>query len=283
MIRIRAQETIGDATLFLGDLRDILEIPFFRQIKDAAIVMDPPYSSGGYQEAGKAAGSIGQFHVGLDGKKTQPKIIGDNLTTRGYKRLIRFVSQRVPAYEIYSFCDWRMWTETADAIGDGGYRVRNMLVWDKGWGGMGVKWRSQHELICWGARGSLDKGWHGGNVLQFSRSGNKHHPTEKPVPLLSELIKRAGYSLIVDPFMGSASTGVAALRMGCGFVGIEIDEKHFRKACERLEEANAQGQLFDPAEQRAQRDRVQEGLDLDDPNEEDPEPVEDQTGLAWGA
>lgn len=227
-------ETIGNATLYLADVWDA--VPALKADGSCALIMDPPYSSGGYQEAGKGGGSIGST--------VEHRIAGDTRSTRGYQRLLRFVCQRIPAHEVYCFTDWRMWTYTFDVIEDGGFRVRSMLVWNKGSGGMGVKWRGQHELICWGARGSLKPGWGSGNVLTFDRSGNAHHPTEKPVGLIAELVKAADREVVVDPFMGSGTTGVAAVTMGRRFIGIEIDPQHFETARERIAAAQKQQRLF---------------------------------------
>jgi predicted RNA methylase len=74
------------------------------------------------------------------------------------------------------------------------------------------------------------------------------HPTEKPVQLMAALIEvvtQRGGS-ILDPFMGSGTTGVAAVQLGRKFVGIEQDPRFFDQACKRIEQAHAQGQLFTP-------------------------------------
>ena len=227
---------IGNATLYLGDFRDLAEAGEFAALPfDAAVVTDPPYSSGGYQEAGKGAGSIGS--------KKKHTIAGDTYSTRGYLRLIKAVCQAFRVAEIYCFTDWRMWPYTVDAVEDGGFRVRSMIVWNKGAGGLGVKWRSQHELILWGVRGSVEPGWGLGNVITCERSGNKYHPTEKPLLVMHELIRNARRPLVIDPFMGSGTTGVAALQQGLRFIGVEIDEAHFDTACRRLADAHAHAQL----------------------------------------
>lgn len=74
------------------------------------------------------------------------------------------------------------------------------------------------------------------------------HPTEKPVPLMADLVSlytNPG-DLVLDPFMGSGTTGVACLKLGRRFVGIERDPKFFDLACERIEQAAAQPDLFTP-------------------------------------
>ena len=85
------------------------------------------------------------------------------------------------------------------------------------------------------------------------------HPTQKPLALMHWCIEQAGNpQSILDPFMGSGTTGVAAIQLGRKFIGIEREERYFDIACKRIEQAVAQGQLFAP-ERPAQ---IQEGLAL---------------------
>jgi DNA modification methylase len=229
-------ERIGLATLYLGDCRDVQVERDAAQMH--AVLMDPPYSSGGFQESGKTAGSIGT--------RQNDVIALDNLSSRGYQRLIGATMRRFRwAEEAYIFTDWKMWTHTADALEEGGFRVRNMLVWDKEQMGMGMPWRNQHELIAFGKRNaaSLMSGKFG-NVLRCPRSGNVHHPTEKPAGLIRALVENSQSAVFIDPFMGSGTTGVAATSLGRGFIGIEIDPRHFATACRRIEQAQRQGDLF---------------------------------------
>lgn len=72
------------------------------------------------------------------------------------------------------------------------------------------------------------------------------HPTEKNVALMSALLKSLGQT-ILDPFMGSGTTGVAAVQMQRSFIGIERDPDYFKIACRRIEDAQRQGQLFGEA------------------------------------
>ena len=90
------------------------------------------------------------------------------------------------------------------------------------------------------------KGAIGTDVLSFPVPNSKRHPTEKPVPLMETMINVAGGELILDPFMGSGTTGVAAIQLGRKFIGIEREPKYFEIACKRIEQAVAQGQLFAP-------------------------------------
>jgi len=79
---------------------------------------------------------------------------------------------------------------------------------------------------------------------QKDRDGR--HPTEKPIPLMREILgdfTNPGQT-ILDPFMGSGTTGVASAKMGRRFIGIEKDKKYFDIACERIERAYSQGDMF---------------------------------------
>jgi len=136
----------GDATLpdhqkkLLGDLEEI-----------DIIITDPPYSSGGFQEAGKHQGSIGtQRKDEKTGKQYTPKIRMDDLSTRGYVTLIRSMLFGLFTHNLYIFTDWKMWDWTCEAIESSGYQKRNMIVWDKLTPGLGIQWRGQHELIAFG-------------------------------------------------------------------------------------------------------------------------------------
>ena len=70
------------------------------------------------------------------------------------------------------------------------------------------------------------------------------HPTQKPVRLTKELVRRTKAETILDPFMGSGTTGVAAVQMGRKFIGIEREPKYFDIACRRIEQAQRQGDMF---------------------------------------
>jgi site-specific DNA-methyltransferase (adenine-specific) len=75
---------------------------------------------------------------------------------------------------------------------------------------------------------------------------NHGHPTEKPVGLMSYIVRLSvrEKGTALDPFMGSGTTGVAAIQLGRKFIGIEREPKYFDIACQRIEQAVAQGQLF---------------------------------------
>ena len=228
------EEQIGDARLILGDCLEVL--PSIANVD--CVITDPPYCSGGFQETGKKQGSIGT--------RADDSIQLDNLSTRGYIALIREVCRAAScADEFCIFTDWKMWTFMVEGAELGGVKTRNMLVWDKQQMGMGMPWRNQHELIYYGKRtpAQINSGRFG-NVLQAARTGNIEHPTEKPVSLLCSLVENATGDVICDPFMGSGTTGVACMKRGRKFIGIEIEPKYFDIACKRIDEAYKQADFF---------------------------------------
>lgn len=101
------------------------------------------------------------------------------------------------------------------------------------------------------------KQWNGGGkhavwtcpiVLDRGRSGARLHTTQKPLELMETLVSLFSNQgdVVLDPFMGSGTTGAACIQLGRKFVGIERDVKYFDVACKRIEQAVAQGQLFAP-------------------------------------
>lgn len=242
----------GDALTFLQSLAP-------RSVH--SIVTDPPYCSGGSTEATRRhADSQGIASERMRSGDVQ-WFAGDNMTTAGLVWLLRavaFEAERllVPGGSLCVFCDWRMWANLAPALESGGLRLANMVVWDKGGAGMGNGFKPTHELVahlCNGPGKFHDL--RGSNVLRFGRvrGADKDHPTQKPVDLLQALVRvtapRGG--LVVDPFCGSGSTGVACKREGRDFIGIERDPKYCEVARSRLRGESEQGDLLPPTEPEA--------------------------------
>ena len=95
---------------------------------------------------------------------------------------------------------------------------------------------------------------------QLATEGKHYHPTQKPVPLMEWCLEQAGRpATVLDPFMGSGSTGVACVQLGLAFTGIERERKYFDSACERISRAQAQGRMFPPELAAV---AVQQGLEL---------------------
>lgn len=211
-----------------------------------AVIMDPPYCSGGIKEAGKSR-APGQ---GLRSETLQRFgwFRGDDMGTAGLVWLLRaiaFESIRVmrEGASLVVFCDWRMMTNLAPAIESAGLRFQNLIVWDKRSMGLGVGFRMQHELALHFVKGSgifHDKGT--SNVLQARRvhPSERVHPAQKPIDLMRQIVRVVAPvgGLVVDPFAGSGSTGVAAILEGRRFIGIEREAAHVNVCRLRLAEAS---------------------------------------------
>jgi site-specific DNA-methyltransferase (adenine-specific) len=109
------------------------------------------------------------------------------------------------------------------------------------------------SIICaWAGAGrsTWNAGGKRGIYTHHVRDGSAHmHPTQKPVPLLKALLQdftQPG-DVVLDPFMGSGTTGIACVELGRRFIGIEQDPTYFALACDRIRQAVAQGQLFTPS------------------------------------
>lgn len=252
------REIIGDAALCLCDALTVLE-----GLDDPrALVCDPPYASGGFSEAAKLKAK-GQ---GLRTETLAAKgwFSGDAMSSAGLGRLLRecavsFCDQARDGATLSFFCDWRMVPTLAPWIESAGVRLQNIVVWNKGAAGLGTGFRAQHEFILHFSKGTPDYASASfGNVLAAPRMpSDRQHPTEKPVALMRAIIDTVAHrgALVVDPFMGSGTTGVAAIQGGRRFIGGERDPIHFETALARL--ANTSADIFETAP-----DRMQGALDV---------------------
>jgi site-specific DNA-methyltransferase (adenine-specific) len=244
---------IGKATLYCGDCIEISR--GFAADSFDAVLTDPPYSSGTRREGAKGI----RKSMTREGED-EDWFISDSLTTDGFWWLMHANAlqwKRVlkDGSHVLAFIDWRMWHHMAGAIEAADLRRFGMLVWDKTHFGMGMYFRNQHELVMHFSKGKgKDAARHDiGNVLRVKRvsGADAEHLTQKPVDLLEQMLSVISWpgDVVLDPFMGSGSTGVAATQLDRGFVGIEMERRYFDTACERIANAHSQQRLF--AEQAA--------------------------------
>ncbi len=90
-------------------------------------------------------------------------------------------------------------------------------------------------------------------------SYKKNHPTQKPVALMEWCLGFIKGQIILDPFMGSGTMGVACINLGRKFIGIEIEPKYFDIACKRIDQAQRQGKLFSPEKPKLEQFDLLEG------------------------
>jgi site-specific DNA-methyltransferase (adenine-specific) len=244
-----------------------------------ALVADPPYCAGAISEARRTSAN-GQ---GLRSENLRRFgwFVGDNMGTAGLCWLLRsvaVVAKHVvkPTGGLITFCDWRMLSALQPAVESAGVRYQSLIVWDKGSMGLGSGFRNQHEMILHFTLG--DPEYHDrsiANVIRCPRvtGDDREHQTQKPVEVMAELLKVVSPSggIVLDPFCGSASTGVACLELGRRFIGIEEGEGYCEIARRRLALAEAadRSSLFPaaphaPAASRARQLTFDDVTDADD-------------------
>lgn len=230
----KRRETIGLATLYLGDARDVL--PTLGTGAIDAVVTDPPYG-------------INTKSDGMGKLSPWADLCNASLWYADWLA----VCQRLTAPRgcVWSFLNWRSLPTFQKASCDIRWPIESLLVWDKDWIGPGGPrgLRPAYELAALFA-GDLfaieDRSIR--DVQRFKWSSDKPHghPAEKPENLITWLIEistRSG-QVILDPFMGSGTTGAAATKTGRHFIGVEIDEGWFDASCRRIEAAQRQGDMF---------------------------------------
>lgn len=146
--------------------------------------------------------------------------------------------------ELYVFTRWDIvgqWIVEMNLLEQYEFSYKMMLVWDKGIPGMGdidANWGCGHEIILYCKRGRRDIKYRRSSIIAVDKVHPSEliHPTEKPVALLEKFIEMSTDpgDVIVDPFAGSGSTVVAAMRQGRNSIGIEKDSEHVRRARQRL-------------------------------------------------
>jgi DNA modification methylase len=201
---------IGDATLYLGDCREI--IPIVGKVD--AVITDPPYGC-------KATSGWGGKYSGFEIQGDDSTELRDFVIAQCNCPFAMFGSPRID-------------------------RPKNcsILIWSKGehtgMGNLQFPWKPDFEEVY-----ISGDGWSGrrtSSVLKFNArtDSERFHPTEKPIGLMVEIASKAPPGVILDPFMGSGTTGIACLKTGRKFIGIERDPEYFRIACERIRKEYSQ-------------------------------------------
>jgi site-specific DNA-methyltransferase (adenine-specific) len=203
------------------------------------ILTDPPFSSGGRRENAR---SIRKSML----RETEDAawIVGDAMSTNGFlwtMRELGWAARRIlkPGGHMLAFIDWRMCANLSAALESADLRQHPTIVWDKTYFGMGALFRNQHEFIVHMTKGnpSAPQRRDVGNVVACKPIRDRQHPTEKPVDLLRTLLSVVcpPGGLVVDPFAGSFTTGLAAEAEGHDFIGVELSDEFVRVGRERLQ------------------------------------------------
>lgn len=199
----------GGIQIFWGDCRDVWP-------QADVLICDPPYGIGHTSNYGASWRGV--------------EICGDADTSVRDSVLNRWGETRPAAV----FASWKVAWPSA---------TRSVLIWDKGpafgMGDLSFPWKPSWEAICIrgdGWSGRRDEGVLKGHLCVSWESRGRSHPHEKPVTLLQHLIGKAPPGDVLDPFMGSGTTLVAAKNLGRRSIGIEIEERYCEIAARRLDQ-----------------------------------------------
>ena len=150
-------------------------------------------------------------------------------------------SYRVSKNIVGVFCSWQRIDEFKRAY-ERKFIIKNILVWDKDWIGLGNNYRPNYELILLCCKTNIvTHSNNKSNVLRYRRIAPQKlvHSCEKPIELIEDLVSELSNAgdKVLDMYMGSGTTGVACMRTGREFIGIEIDSKYYDIAKGRIERA----------------------------------------------
>jgi len=209
---------IGNATLYLGDCLEVL--PLIDKVD--TVITDPPYGM--------------NFQSNFRNEK-HLKIANDDSAEVAIQ-VINWCLQNTN-HSIYAFGRW-------DNLYD--YpKPKSLITWVKNNWSMGdlhhEHARQTEVAFFYAMKDHFFPKQRPTDVIEYPRTNNEFHPTEKPIGLMCKFVEWTS-GTILDPFMGSGTTGVAAIQMGRKFIGIEREQKYFDIACKRIEQAISQPQLF---------------------------------------
>ncbi len=236
-------------TIYHGDCREILPgLP-----KVDLVLTDPPYSSGGAFRSDRSAPTSAKYQITEETTRAYADFSGDNRDQRSFEKWCYYwMSDALRLTNsggaIGCFIDWRNLASVVDSVQTAGWVYRGVVPWHKGADQRPRKgwFRANVEYVVFGSCGPMLTGHRADGpcadgVMYHRVNGiEKQHQTQKPVPLFADLMQvRPGWQSILDPFMGSGTTLVAAKLEGRRAIGIEIEERY----CERAADRPAQGVL----------------------------------------
>ncbi|CAG9265113.1 Methyltransferase [Paraburkholderia unamae] len=254
--------TIGAATLYNADALAVL--PTLAGLD--ALLCDPPYSSGGQFRSDRVQDTRKKYVQSDSSSQQLPDFSGDNRDQRGFSYWAALWSAAAlracrPGAVGMFFTDWRQLPASTDYMQAGGWVWRGIVPWVKPDARPQLgRFTAQCEYVIWGTAGAMPGDPSAATIPGFyecTAPRDRVHVTQKPLALVRELLRIVPPGgAVLDPFMGSASTGVACLQTGRGFVGIELDPVHFESACDRINDAHRQGALFDRADPAQEQARL---------------------------
>lgn len=238
--RSRFHVHLGDSLAMLASLPDgCLD----------ALVTDPPYSSGGMFRGDRQKGTVEKY-VNYEQRSEYADFAGDTRDQRSF--LLWCTLWLAEAWRaskdgalIVLFTDWRQLPSTTDALQTGGWVWRGVVPWVKPPGTYRPSpgFANRCEYLVWGSRGALDVAPSATGAFEMAAprlnaGEGKLHPTQKPVTLMTEALRPVRPDgLVCDPFIGSGTTGIAAVASGRRFIGAEVTPHYHAVAAQRIAEA----------------------------------------------
>lgn len=249
-MRVREAYRDDAVTLYGGDALAVLAA-----LPDAcvdSVLTDPPYSSGGFTRADRVASTTTKYLTTDSSNRDRLEdFAGDNRDGRawGYWTAL-WVAQclRVvrPGGVFAMFTDWRQLPTASDALQAGGFIWRGLVPWHKPIARpQAGRMTAACEYVVWGSRGPMPVDLTAEvfpGFYTFNPPRNRDHITQKPVELMRAMVRAtcpAG-GVVLDPFMGSGTTGVGAVLEGRRFIGVEVVNQHLEVATTRLQVAQGQ-------------------------------------------
>lgn len=242
--------------LILGN--SLEELPKLADASVDAVITDPPYSSGGMFRSDRISRTTDEKYTVHQHQGKRPNFSGDNLDQRAWASwCCRWLGEarrttKLAGY-LCCFTDWRQLPTLTDVVQHAGWVWRGVLVWDKTEGAKAPHlgyFGYQAEFIVWATNGpclrkpTLAEGGNGrmpGVFRKAVSSADKHHQTGKPTPVMRWLVTCAeDGETVLDPFMGSGTTGVACVQSERHFIGMDNNPAYFAIAERRLAEAQAE-------------------------------------------
>lgn len=246
---------IGDATLYQGDCLDVI----LNVGEVHHVITDPPYEAEAHTKGRRL---LGKQESGA--RTVEYGALDFAAMTEEVRNTSMLLSVAICSGWLLTFCQAEAVSLWRDSQEGAGAKYRRAMVWLKPDGAPqftgdrpGMGYESIVASWCGKGRSVWNGGGRHGVFSHPQRDDNnpKQHMTQKPVALMRELVtlfSSAG-EIILDPFMGGGTTGVAALQLGRKFIGIEADAKAFAIAVSRITQAHAQGQLFAPAQAKQEQ------------------------------
>ena len=226
-------------TIYHGDALDLLH----DMSAIGAVVTDPPYSSGGAFRGDRMLNTVSKY-VNSDTAVYRPEFAGDTRDQRSFvvwcaMWLNAARKASTPGATLATFIDWRQLPTMTDAVQCGGWLWRGLATWHKpGIRMQRGRFSASAEYVVYATNGdAIDHDGYAQNVFACQPESDKEHIAQKPEAVLQWVLSVVPVgSLVLDPFMGSGTTLVAAKLRGLRSIGFDVDERYCEIAARRLQQ-----------------------------------------------